>query len=136
MKANNPRFRSHCPINVTQELVGDRWSLLIIRDILFARKTHYGEFLTSAERISTNILADRLEKLERHGILSKTRETENRSRYRYVLTQKGQDLLPMLLEMIIWGARHDPETAAPAEFVEQLTQHRADFMRQVLAAVE
>ena len=102
--------KSHCPINFTLELLGDNWSLLILRDIHLFGKRRFKDFLESEEGISTNILADRLGKLERSGILEKVHGL-------YQPTEKGLDLLPLLIEMSLWGAKYDPNTSAPPEFV-------------------
>lgn len=108
-------------MNFAAQLLGDAWSLLVIRDLMFKGKRTYAEFSRSEERISTNILADRLRSLVREGLVRK----EGRGRgTRYSLTEKGIDLLPVLVEIIIWSARHDPKTATPAEFVDRATTDR------------
>jgi DNA-binding HxlR family transcriptional regulator len=100
-----PEFRSPCPVASALDIVGDKWSLVILRTI-FAGRHRYGELADIPERISTNILADRLEKLERYGLISKAAYQENPVRYRYDLTQRGADLLPVLQELARWGRRH------------------------------
>ena len=135
MKRNEKKYRSHCPINFAQETFGDRWSLLIIRDLMFKGKKYYGEFLNSDEKISTNILADRLEKLEAEGLITKAIDNENNSKKIYALTQKGIDLLPMLLEMIAWSAKHDDETEAPAEFIRKLEEDKESLIRELLVGL-
>src|SRR5262245_13861349 len=90
MKAKMPK--SHCPINFALELFGDKWTLLIIRDLLFSGKKYYGDFLNSEEKISTNILADRLNMLEREGFVSKINDEHHGSKYVYAATQKAEDL--------------------------------------------
>jgi DNA-binding HxlR family transcriptional regulator len=129
MKQN--KFKSHCPINFAQETFGDRWSLLIIRDLMFKCKQYYGEFLNSDEKISTNILATRLEKLEMVGLITKTIDQKNHSKKLYCLTQKGIDLMPMLLEMIAWSAKYDDKTEAPAEFIASFEDDRAALIEQL-----
>jgi len=124
-------FRSHCPINYAQEIFGDRWSLLIIRDLLFKKKRRYAEFLTSEENISTNILADRLERLEKFGLIEKIISKESPPRGQYSLTQKGVDLLPILLEVILWSAKHDDKTEAPPEFISRLKKNRTKVAAQI-----
>ena len=99
-------YRSNCPVNFALETFGDMWSLLIIRDIIGHKKSTYGEFLESDEKISTNILADRLSRLEQVGILKKTPDKNDRRKDRYKLTQKGIDLYPMILEMILWSVKY------------------------------
>jgi DNA-binding HxlR family transcriptional regulator len=101
--------RSLCPIASTLDLVGDKWSLLIIRDMLHGKRT-YGELLDSPERIPTNILADRLKRLEQAGIISRAAYQERPVRHAYALTDKGRDLGEVLLALVRWGKRHIPGT--------------------------
>lgn len=109
--------RSDCPISNALDIFGDKWTLLIVRDLMFKGKQHYVEFLQSEEKIATNILADRLSLLERSGIISKRIDPAHGSRYLYHLSPKGVDMLPMLVEMILWSAKYDPDTAADPQFV-------------------
>jgi DNA-binding HxlR family transcriptional regulator len=104
--------RSSCPVACTLDLLGDRWTLLIIRDLL-AGKTRYGEFLESAEGITTNILAERLERLESAGVITSATYQENPPRYAYTLTRKGEDLKPVLGAVAQWGVRHLPNVKPP-----------------------
>ena len=104
--------RSHCPVNFGLEIFGDKWSLLIVRDIVFAGKKTYGEFLKSEEGFATNILASRLAFLEEQGILSKTPSSADRRKDFYSLTEKGLDLIPVLLSVVAWSAKHDPKSYA------------------------
>ena len=123
--------RSHCPINFTLEHFGDKWSFLIIRDLMFKGKRHYNEFLEAGEKVSTSVLGDRLKKLAELGIISKGEDTVKKSRIRYSLTQKGIDLLPILLEMIIWGGVNDELTESPKEFMDQAMQNRDSLIKQI-----
>jgi len=122
--------RSHCPINFTLEHFGDKWSFLIIRDLMFKGKRHYNEFLEAGEKVSTSVLGDRLKKLEEMGIISKGEDVVKKSRIRYSLTQKGIDLLPILLEMIIWGGLNDELTESPKEFMDQAQNNKEDLIKQ------
>ncbi|MBL4762375.1 MAG: helix-turn-helix transcriptional regulator [Gammaproteobacteria bacterium] len=135
MKRDARTYRSHCPINFAQEIFGDKWSLLIIRDLMFKEKKYYGEFLSSDEKISTNILANRLEKLEEDGLITKTIDSENNAKKIYALTEKGIDLLPMLLEIITWSAKYDDETGTPIEFMRKLKKDKGTLIRELLAAL-
>lgn len=128
--------RSHCPINFSLESFGDKWSLLIIRDIIFKNKSYYGEFLNSEEKISTNILANRLGLLENENIIRKRKDPANSSKYIYSLTEKGIELLPILLELIRWGAKHDPDTDAPDAFIEQLETDRKGLIAEIITSLE
>src|SRR5687768_10629590 len=98
--------RSDCPISSALDIFGDKWSLLIIRDIAFSNKTAYGDFVQSDEKIATNILADRLAILEWAGIILKEDHPEKKSKFVYKLTQKGIDLIPILLEIILWSDKY------------------------------
>jgi DNA-binding HxlR family transcriptional regulator len=112
--------RSHCPISFALDLFGDRWTLLILRDVMLKNKFRFQDLLDCEEKIATNVLADRLRKLEASGILSKTDDPDSGRQFRYAPTAKGLDLLPVLLEIIRWSGRYDPKTAAPREFLRRL----------------
>lgn len=98
--------RSLCPINLALEIFGDKWSLLIVRDLMFAGKRHYRELLQSEEGISSNILAERLGKLVEAGILTKQEDPSHKQKAIYSLTPMGVDLLPVLANIGIWGRRY------------------------------
>jgi DNA-binding HxlR family transcriptional regulator len=99
--------RSGCPLNASVEMLGDHWSLLIIRDMMVRGYRSFKEFLESDEGIATNILADRLRKLEAHGIITTERDPSDGRKLFYLLTAKGIDLAPVLTEMVLWAARHE-----------------------------
>lgn len=105
--------RSTCPIANTLDLLGDKWTLLVVRDLLFLGKRLYGEIAQSPEGIPSNILADRLRRLEEAGVVDKKPYQHNPVRYEYRLTNKGTDLLPILKEMIRWANKHVPGTTRP-----------------------
>ncbi len=100
-------IRSHCPVNYGLEAFGDRWALLILRDIIFRGKRTYGEFLKSEEGFATNILASRLEHLISAGILQRGGDDTDGRKALYSLTEKGLDLIPVIFEIVRWSARHD-----------------------------
>ncbi len=102
--------RSECPVVFALDLFGDRWTLLIVRDLILRGFTTYSDFLQAGEGISTNILADRLRRLEDQEIVTKHDDPEHGAKYRYRLTKKGLGLIPVLVEMIRWSAHHDPST--------------------------
>jgi DNA-binding HxlR family transcriptional regulator len=104
-----PRARSSCPVASTLDLVGDRWSLLIIRDLL-GGKHRFGEFLASAEHIPTNILAERLKRLERHGLIASTPYSQHPRRLEYHLTAAGRELGRAVDALATWGVQHIPGT--------------------------
>ena len=111
----NKKQRSLCPITNTLDIIGDKWTLLIIRDMVFRGKTQFGEFLNANEAISTNILTDRLKKLEHHNIITKRAYQENPTRYEYELSGIGEALQPILFEMIKWGGKHIEGAYNPTE---------------------
>lgn len=105
--------RSNCPLSFSLDIFGDRWSLLIIRDIIMMGKFSFIDFSKSAEKIATNILSSRLELLEKEGIIYRQVSPMNKSKYIYSLTKKGLDLQPVLIEMMQWGAKYNQDTPAP-----------------------
>ena len=118
-------IRSHCPVNYGLEIFGDKWSLLIVRDIVFIGKKTYGEFLKSEEGFATNVLASRLAFLEEQGILSKRPDPDDRRKDLYSLTEKGLDLIPILLGIVVWSAKHDSKSYARRrkDFVARLSRN-------------
>jgi DNA-binding HxlR family transcriptional regulator len=108
------KTRSNCPVSYSLDVLGDKWTLLILRDMLFNGKTSYGEFLGSEEKIATNILADRLAVLEAQGLVSKEVAADKKSKFIYRLTEKGIDLLPVIVEFTLWGARYNPASCNTA----------------------
>jgi DNA-binding HxlR family transcriptional regulator len=99
-------MRSDCPLNFGLEIFGDKWTLLIIRDLMFFGKRYYSEFLASAEGISTNILADRLVMLEQQSFIKKSKDETHKQKLIYSLTEKGIDLLPIILEIGLWSDKY------------------------------
>jgi DNA-binding HxlR family transcriptional regulator len=128
MTTNSKQCRSNCPINFVLETFGDKWTLLIVRDLMFKAKSSYGEFLQSDEKISTNILADRLKKLEENGIVKKSIASDNRSKLIYSLTEKGKDLLPIMLEITAWSAKHDSATNTPESFLNSFNSAKSEMI--------
>ena len=106
-RSHRRRHRSGCPVSIALEVFGDRWSLLIVRDLMVRGVRTFKDFLGSGERIASNILTDRLRKLERAGIIASEREPSDGRRINYRLTEKGIDLAPVMLDLLIWGARHE-----------------------------
>lgn len=127
-------YRSGCPINQTVELLGDNWSMLIIRDMLFFNKTSYGEFFESPEGISTNILASRLKQLESNGIIEKHIDKRDRKKSIYLLTEKGLSLAPLLTEMLVWGYNNEPgdKPEELSSFVKRVTNDRQAVLSSVI----
>ena len=122
----SPR-RSGCPISIALELLGDSWSLLIVRDLMFKGLRTFNEFLDSGEGIATNVLADRLRRLESGGIVEKRPDPNDGRRVLYRLTRKGIDLAPVLVELVVWSATYE-RTEAPLELARQMKANREAFI--------
>ncbi len=118
--------RSECPLNASVEMLGDRWSLLIIRDMMLLGARTYKEFLECYEGIATNILADRLRKLLDYGIIAAERDSSDGRRATYLLTKKGIDLAPVLTEMVLWAAAH--ETTGNQALVRLMREDKEKFL--------
>lgn len=127
--APRPR-RSGCPISIALELLGDAWSLLIVRDLMFKDRRSFNDFLTGGEGIASNILADRLRKLEDADIVVKRRDPQDARRFVYRLSAKGIDLAPVLVELVVWSARHET-TDAPPPVVRAMRTDRNAFIAHV-----
>jgi len=117
-------LRSHCPINYSLEIFGDRWTLLLLRDLLLLGRRHFRELLNSEENIASNILTERLKRLEQHNIITRRADPDDGRQYIYEPTVKGLSLVPVLLEIAAWGATHDPKTSAPKDFVKNFRTDR------------
>src|SRR5882672_11230684 len=122
-------WRSGCPLNASVEMLGDRWSLLVIRDMMLRGARSYKEFLACAEGIATNILADRLQRLVRHGIITTASDPADGRRLIYRLTPKGIDLAPVLTEMVLWAAAH--EDTANQALVRKMRKNKERFISTV-----
>jgi DNA-binding HxlR family transcriptional regulator len=105
------QLRSPCPLAGALDILGDAWTLLVLRDLLFYDKHRFADFLASPEKISTNILTERLKRLERWGLVERRRYQQRPPRDEYVITVRGYDLLPVLRELIRWGKQHVPGVA-------------------------
>jgi len=123
--------KSDCPIHFALEIFGDAWTLLIIRDLMFKGRASYTDFLQAEEGIATNVLADRLVRLEEDGVVEKEPGSGRGTGSRYWLTPKGIDLLPVLLEIISWSAKYDPKTAADPRFVRRLRSDPAAMKAKI-----
>jgi DNA-binding HxlR family transcriptional regulator len=138
MKKGKNKLRSHCPVNYGLEAIGDRWALLILRDIVFRGKRTYGAFLKSEEGFATNILAARLDHLIEAGILQREGDETDRRRDIYSLTEKGLDLIPLLFEMVLWSAKYDSRSEAKRiiRLVELIRKDNRKISRKVREAVK
>jgi DNA-binding HxlR family transcriptional regulator len=127
---HTPKRRSGCPVSIALEVFGDRWSLLIVRDLMVRGFRRFKEFQQSGEGIATNMLADRLHKLEAAGIIAAEADETDGRKVNYRLTEKGIDLAPVLLELLLWGMRHE-KTGAPCALIPRMEKNRAELLAEV-----
>lgn len=127
--------RSNCPISSALDVWGDKWTLLIIRDLMFFGKTSYGDFLSSDEGIATNILADRLDLLEKTGIVIKGADSKKKSKSNYRLTKKGIDLIPVLIEIIKWSAKYGKFPEEVSAMVRMANKDRDGLINRIEASL-
>jgi DNA-binding HxlR family transcriptional regulator len=125
-KFARPR-RSGCPISLALEIFGDTWSLLIVRDLMFKGFRTFNEFLSAGEGIASNVLTDRLAKLEAAGVIDKREHGADARRFEYRLTRKGIDLAPAVVEIVLWSVRYE-QTDAPAQIVRAMAKQRTRFL--------
>lgn len=123
--------RSDCPLSCSLDVFGDKWSLLIIRDLMFQNKCTYNDFLKSPEGIATNILASRLKGLEENEIIEKSAHPDSKSKILYKLSQKGIDLLPIIMEIYIWSDKYYEMPADIKEAIEEAKKDKDKFIQQV-----
>ncbi|WP_276719036.1 winged helix-turn-helix transcriptional regulator [Pseudooceanicola nitratireducens] len=108
---------SGCPIRYGATVLGDAWALVILRDLIFKEAKHFGDFVAAGERISTNILTDRLKRLEDEGVITRRKDPDRAVRVIYELTEKGRRLVPVMLALINWSEAWDPQTEVPGDFI-------------------
>lgn len=141
----SPEPRSYCPINLSLEIFGDAWTLLVLRDLMFGGKRHFRELLQSDEHIASNILADRLARLVEHGVLTKSADPTHKQKAIYSLTEKGIVLLPIIVQIGAWGSRWVPDAkkldapsrrfiralqeGGPAAWAKRMDELRAEHLR-------
>jgi DNA-binding HxlR family transcriptional regulator len=122
--------RSGCPVGISLDILGDRWSLLIVRDLMVRGYRTFTEFESSGEGIATNILTARLKRLQETGVITREFEESDRRKASYRLTEKGVDLAPLLLELLLWGARHE-KTTAPRALVTMMERNRPEILTEI-----
>lgn len=127
MRNETKKRQTGCPVAFGLDTFGDRWSLLVIREIMLRGKSTYSEFMEADEGIASNILIDRLKHLEAEGILEKARDPQNRRSFVYTLTEKGRDLAPILLEIILWSGKHDHRPVASRDVLEKIEADRVGY---------
>jgi DNA-binding HxlR family transcriptional regulator len=123
--------RSECPLSCSLDVFGDKWSLLIIRDLMFGNKRTYNDFLKSEEGIATNILASRLKGLEENGIIEKSAHPDSKAKILYKLTTKGIDLLPIIMEVYIWSDKYMTIPANIKATIKEAKKDKDKFIKQV-----
>jgi DNA-binding HxlR family transcriptional regulator len=127
-----PSWRSDCPLNVCLEIFGDRWSLLIVRDLLFKKHYEFKDYLAAKEGIATNVLSDRLRRLEQHGIITRSAHPNDARKVDYRLSKKGLDLAPLLVEMVLWATKHE-KAVARTSLTKRLSDDREGFLADLRA---
>ena len=136
MKKRKITFRSDCPISTALDIFGDKWSLLIIRDMMFNGKNTYGDFLNGGESIATNILADRLAMLEGADIISREKHPESKAKILYKLTPKGVDLIPVLVEIIGWSEKYHKVHPQAVAFAKQIEKDKQGVIKSLYASLQ
>lgn len=128
------KFRSSCPISSTLDLFGDKWTLLIVRDLLEYGSRTYKDFSQAEEHISSARLADRLKKLEEIGVLSKNNHPTNKKVFIYELNEKGKDLAPIIVEYFVWGAKHLKEHVSEESqlYADKLKKDRNGILAELM----
>ncbi len=127
MRNQNKMRQSGCPIAFGLDTFGDRWSFLVIREMMLKGKKTYSDFLEIDEAIATNVLADRLKHLQAEGIITKSRDPENRRSFIYALTEKGRDLASIIVEIIVWSGKHDQRPSAMRSVLSEIEKDREAF---------
>jgi DNA-binding HxlR family transcriptional regulator len=128
--------RSTCPIAGSLDILGDKWTMLVIRDMVFSRKRHFREFLESPEGIASNILTDRLKRLEESGIVARRPDPDSARQVIYTLTEKGKDLIPALLELARWGAKHVARSVAPKNLARRIREDRDELIEELKSSLK
>jgi DNA-binding HxlR family transcriptional regulator len=124
--------RSDCPISSSLDIFGDRWSLLIVRDLMLHKTRTYGDFAKSQEKIATNILANRLQVLEDNGIIIKLPYPDNKVKSLYQLSQKGIDIIPALIEIALWGGKYVSSSEESSPFLKEVKKNKTKFLKNIM----
>lgn len=129
-------MRSNCPVSNSLDVWGDKWSLLIIRDLMYSKTCTYGQFLKAEEGIATNILASRLLALEENGLIEKLPHPESKAKGLYKLTRKGIDLLPILIEINLWAEKYFTLSKERKEMLKKVKKDKERFIEEKIKALE
>lgn len=127
---SSSKKRSNCPISSSLDVWGDKWSLLIVRDLIFKKQSTYGDFLKSDEKIATNILASRLLMLEENGIISKQDHPDSKAKVLYKLTEKGINLLPLLIEINLWAEKYSEIPESQKLILNEVKKDKVGFIEE------
>lgn len=127
---SSSKKRSNCPISSSLDVWGDKWSLLIVRDLMFKKQSTYGDFLKSDEKIATNILASRLLMLEENGIISKQDHPDSKAKVLYKLTEKGINLLPLLIEINLWAEKYSEIPESQKMILNEVKKDKVGFIEE------
>ena len=133
---SNLKKRSDCPISNSLEEWGDKWSLLIIRDLMFAKECTYGDFLKSPEKIATNILAARLQALEENGIITKSPHSDSKAKFLYSLTDKGIALFPVVVEINLWAEKYYPVPDQSKKMLRAIHKDKEGYIKNAIAQLK
>ena len=124
--------RSDCPVSCSLDIWGDKWSLLIVRDLMFNKQCTYGDFMKADEKTATNILASRLQTLEENGIISKSDHPDSKAKVLYKLTQKGIDLVPLLIEINLWAEKYYDVPADRKAMLKEVKKDKQKFIETAI----
>src|SRR5687768_11106235 len=133
---NKAKKRSDCPVSCSLDVWGDKWSLLIVRDLMFAKECTYGDFLKAPEGIATNILASRLQVLEENKIIEKLEHPDSKAKVLYKLTRKGIDLLPLMIEINLWAEKYFYIPADRKAMLKEVKKDKAGFIKAATRELE
>jgi DNA-binding HxlR family transcriptional regulator len=133
---NKAKKRSNCPISCSLDIWGDKWSLLIVRDLMFAKECTYGDFLKSPEGIATNILASRLQTLEENKVIEKLEHPDSKAKVLYRLTKKGIDLLPVMIEINLWAEKYFTIPEERKAMLKEVKKDKASFIKSMTKELE
>ena len=133
---NKVKKRSDCPVSCSLDVWGDKWSLLIVRDLMFKKECTYGDFLKSAEGIATNILASRLQTMEENKIIEKLDHPDSKAKVLYRLTRKGIDLLPIMIEINLWAEKYFTIPDDRKAMLKEVKKDKAGFIKAAIKELE
>ncbi|WNJ19820.1 helix-turn-helix domain-containing protein [Pontibacter sp. G13] len=128
--------RSACPVSFALDFFGDKWTFLVLRDMIFHGKRYYKEFLAADEGIATNILSDRLKRLESIGVIHSMKDPSKKTQKVYSLTSKGKDLIPILVDMIAWSAKHEEGLNVTQAFLDRVKNDREQLLDDIMGSLE